>query len=320
MPQASGLYQSPLLSQIAVDFKNRSYIADQVLTPVGVPKMLGQYLLWDEGVTFKTPKTEMAQNAQANLLDVKATKVPFTLKTHALQSVIDELERDQAPEAQIAAMKTVKLQNALLLQREIDVAAQLCSSSVITQTDDLGGGDCWSGGDASTGTPITDIYAANDSLPYRANTLVLGRDSFTALRTNKQILDALRGVAAPGTASIAQLASLLEIDRILVGDAFVDTAGEGLAADKELIWQESGGGGMALLCYVTPTPPSPLMDQPTLGYIPTLGGGSPTTRVYQWTDQNYGTGGGVQRIKAETAYGVLISAASMGFLWTSVVS
>ncbi len=318
MPQASGLYQSPLLSQIAVDYKNRSYVADQVLTPVSVPKMLGQYLLWDQSVTFKRQKTEMAQNATANMLDVSASKQTFSLKTKAIQALIDELERDQAPEAQIEMMKTIKCQNAILLEREIEVAAQLCSASVITQTEDLGGSDCWSHAD---GTPISDVMAASDTLPIRPNTLVLGRDSWSALRTNAQILAALNwGGVSPGTATTAQVAGLLDIDRIIIGDAFVDTAAEGIAADKELIWQESGGGGMALLCYVTASPPSPLMDSPTLGYIPTLGGGAPTTRVYRWTDSNVGTGGGATHIKAETAYGVLVSAPSMGFLWTSVVS
>ncbi len=318
MPQSTALYQSPLLSQLAVDYKNRAYIAAEVLTQVSVPKMLGQYLLWDESVTFKNQKTEMAQNATANMLEVAASKQTFQLKTHAIQGLIDPLERDQAPEAQIERMIVEKIQNALLLQLEIDVAAQLCSGSVITQNDDLGGADCWS---ASTGTPISDVTAAADTLPIRPNTLVLGRDSWSALRTNAQILSALNwGGVSPGTATTAQVAGLLDLDRILVGDAFVDTAAEGLAADKELVWQESGGGGMALLCYVTPSAPSALMNSPTLGYIPTLGGGSPATRIYQWVDQNVGTGGGATHIKGETAYGVLVSAASMGFLWTSVVS
>src|SRR6185369_64696 len=160
MPQASGLYQSPLLSQIAVDFKNRSYIADSVLTPVGVPTMLGQYLEWDKGVTFKTPKTEMAQNGEANLIDVKATKRPFSLVTHALQAVIDELERSQAPAAQIEAMKTMKLQNGLLLQREIDVAEQLMDPSVITNNDDLTSTDIWSN---AASLPINAVMEAADS-------------------------------------------------------------------------------------------------------------------------------------------------------------
>jgi hypothetical protein len=314
MPQASGLYQSPLLSQIAVDFKNRDYIADKILTPVSVPKMLGQYLVWDQGVTFKIPKTEMAQNGQANMLEVKATKTPFSLTTHAQQAVIDELEIDQAPEAQIQAMKTSKLANVLLLQREIAVAAALTTgASFGSQTDALAGDECWDHADA---LPINQIMTAADLLPQRPNTLVLGRPAWSALRTNAQILDALRGVAAPGTATIEQVQRLFELDRILVGDAFKDTAGEGLAATKASIW-----GDNALLCYVDPSPPSPLMDQPTLGYLPTYGGGSvPTMRTFSWVDQNYGTGSGVRRIKVETAYSVLLSAPSMGFLFTNCVT
>lgn len=318
MPQANSLFQNPLLSQIAVDFKNRAYIADRILTPVQVPKMLGQYLVWDKGVTFKRQKTEMAQNGQANRIDVKATKTPFTLATHALLAVIDELERDQAPEAQIEAMKVAKLTNGLLLDREIEVAeAVLEPTQYGGNTDDLSGTDQWSD---PASTPITAIVAAQDMLPMKANTFVAGRDVISALRTNPQILEALQFTNSAGLASLEQLARLFEVDRILVGDAFVDTAGEGLTEDKELVWQEAAGGGVALLAYVDPTPPSPLMDQPTLGYLPTMGGGAPVMRTYRWTDQNYGTGGGVTNIKVETAYKPLISAPSMGFLWTSVLS
>ncbi len=317
MPQASSLYQSPLLSQIAVDFKNRAYIADQILTPVQVPKMLGQYLVWDPGVTFKLPKTAMAQYAQANMLELAATKDSFQLVTHALQAVIDELERDQAPEAQIEAMKVAKLQNALLLQREIDVAAQLCSTSVITQTSDLSGSNMWS---SSASNPITAIQTAAATLPTRPNVFLAGRDVINRLRTHPVILSAIQYTERGGLAPMNALADVFEVDKILVGDAFKDTAADGLSASKSLIWQESGGGGMALLAYVDPSPPSPIMDQPTLGYIPTLGGGAPTTRIYKHVDQNAGTGAGVTRIKAETAYGVLVSAPTMGYLWTSVLS
>ncbi len=317
MPQATALYQSPLLSQIAVDFKNRAYIADQILTPVAVPKMLGQYLVWGQDATFKLPKTEMAQYGAANLLELAATKYSFSLVTHALQAVIDDLEREQAPEAQIELMKVAKLQNSLLLQREIDVAAQLCSGSVITQTSDLSGSAMWS---SSGSNPITAIQTAAATMPTRPNVFIAGRDVINRLRTHPTILSAIQYTERGGLAPMNALANLFEVDKVLVGDAFKDTTAEGLAASKSLIWQESGGGGMALLAYVDPSPPSPLMDQPTLGYLPTLGGGSPTTRVTKWTDQNFGTGNGVTRIKAETAYGVLVSAPTMGYLWTSVLS
>lgn len=317
MPQASSLYQSPLLSQIAVDFKNRAYIADQILTPVQVPKMLGQYLVWDSGATFKLPKTQMAQYGVANLLELAATKASFSLVTHALQAVIDDLERDQAPEAQIEAMKVAKLQNAILLQREIDVAAQLCSTAVITQTTDLSGSAMWS---SSASNPVTAIQTAAASLPTRPNVFLAGRDVINRLRTHPIILSAIQYTERGGLAPMNALADLFEVDKVLVGDAFKDTAADGIAASKGLIWQESGSGGMALLAYVDPSPPSPLMDQPTLGYLPTLGGGPPTTRIYKHVDANAGTGAGVTRIKAETAYSILVSAPTMAYLWTSVLT
>jgi hypothetical protein len=259
----------------------------------------------------------MAQNAVANMLEVSATKTAFSLVTHALQVVIDELEREQAPESQIEAMKVAKLQNALLLKREIDVAAACTNASVITQTTDLSSTGQWSHADSA---PIQAIQTAHASLPRKANTFVAGADVIARLRVHPDILEALQFTASSGLATLEQLARLFEVDRVLEGRAKKDTAGEGLAASKGLIWQEAAGGGIALLCYVDPSPPSPLMDQPTFGYLPTMGGGAPTTRIYRSIDPNMGTGAGVTRIKGETAYKPLISAPTMGYLWTSVLT
>jgi hypothetical protein len=318
MAQASGFYQSPLLSQIAVDFKNRDYIADSLLTPVQVPKMLGQYLEWDKGVTFKRMHTEMAQDGTPNRIDLKATKTPFSLVTHALMASVDPLERDQAPEAQIEAMKTMKLANALLLDREIITANAVTSYSYGgDNSDDLSGSDQWSDSDSD---PVRAVVAAHQVLPRKGNTFLCGSDVFAALRVHPKILEALQFTSSAGIASEEQIKRLFEVDRLLVGGAYVDTAGEGLAEDRELIWNESAGGGFALLCYVDPTPPSPLMDQPTFGYLPTMGGGAPSMQTYRWVEPGRGTGGGVTNIKVETAYKPLLSAPSMAFAWTSVLS
>ncbi len=317
--QANNVAPNPLLSNIAVSFKNRAYVADQLLTPVAVPRMLCQYVEWDQGVTFKTPKAEMSQNATANVLDVKGEKKAITLRTRALQALVDELERSQAPEAQIEAMKTEALQNAILLDREINAAAKITTTGlyVTGNTDDLTGSDQWSDDDSD---PVGAVIAAHSALPMDGTVFLCGRDVADRLRVHPAILDALRLTSSAGRATDEQIARLFNVERMIVGSAKVDTAGEGLAANAELIWQESGGGGMALLAYVSTSPPSPLMDQPTFGYIPTLGGGTPTTRVYRSVDPTAGTGGGLTRIKAETAYETLISAPSMGFLWTSVLS
>src|SRR2546428_657132 len=127
MADNSTLYQSRILSQIAQRFENREYIADQILKPVDVPNMIGQYHVWDSGVTFRVQNTMYGQDASANQIDVKATKSSFTLDDHALKAYIDERELNQAPEVAIRAVKTRALMNSLMLKRE-----QLVSARVFT--------------------------------------------------------------------------------------------------------------------------------------------------------------------------------------------
>ncbi len=314
--QANSIPVNPLLSNVAVDFKNEEYVAERILTPVQVPQMLCRYTEWDKGVTFKMPKAEMAQNGVANIIDVKGTPQALTLQTRALAAYIDELERSQAPQLQIEMMKTQKIKNQLDLDKELRVKTALLAALDATK-DDLSGTDQWSDPDSD---PVAQVAEWHASMATRGNKILIPEDVFNVVRVHPKILEALQFTASSGIASLEQLARLFEVDEVIVARAKVDTAGEGLAEDKELVWQESAGGGIVILAYVARTPPSPLMDQPTLGYIPTLGGGSPTTRIYKSVVPTVGTGGGVTHIKGETAYGILVSAPSMAVLGTSVLS
>jgi hypothetical protein len=310
MPANSTLYQSPLLSSIAVDFKNREYIAPQILTPVVVPRLQGQYLVWDQGVTFKDPKTQMGQDASPNMIDLKATKSAFSLDIHAQAAYVDPLEQSQAPEAQVRAMKIAKLMNIIELRRELDVAAQLTSTSVLTSNTTLSGTGQWS--DYTNSDPINAIAVQADALPKRPNTFIAGRDVITKLRMHPKVLSAIQYTQTGGMAPLSALAALFEVDRILVGDAFKDTAADNLTAVKSRIW-----GKDAILAYIDPSPPSPLMDSPTLGYLPTLG---MNAQVYTGRNPERGTGSGSEFLKVETAYGILVSAPSMAYLWKAAVA
>jgi hypothetical protein len=313
MPANSGLYQSPLLSQIAVDFKNRDYIADQVLTPVIVPKLTGQYMVWDQGVTFKTPRTAYGQDGQVSSVDIKGSKASFSLNIEALSTWIDELEIQQADLNYIRALKAQKLANAMRLRLELDVAAQLRSTSVLTQNATLAGVTQWS--DYTNSDPANAILTQQDNLPRKANTLILGRQVLTALKRHPKILDVTK-YTQRGFAPTSVLCDLFEVDRILVGEAMQDTAADGQAASKAFIW-----GKDAILAYIDPSPPSPLMDQPTLGYIPRMGGSGTTPwRTFTALVPTVGTGAGREWMKVETSYGVLVSAPTMAFLWKNAVA
>ncbi len=312
----STLYQSRILSQLAQKYENRDYIADKILKPVDVPNIIGQYHVWDRAVTFRVQNTTYGPDASANQIDVKATKSSFTLVDHALKAYIDERELNQAPEVAIRAVKTRALTNALLLKKESLAAAQLFSSSVMTTGGTLSGTSQWSHA-SSTGTlgPKYAILTAARSLIKQPNTLVMSRAVYDTLQLHSEVVAAIQySQGAVDTREI--LARYFQVDQILVGQAFYDTANEGQTESLGAVW-----GKHCLLCYVAPGASSPLMDEVSVGYLPRWGGGDAGgIRVYTSTNPERGTGAGAQMIKAEMSYLNLITSPACGYLFTNAVA
>ncbi len=311
----STLYQSPILSQLAQRFYNRSYIADQILTPATVPNMVGQYHVWNSGVVFRQQNTAYGPDGSPNRIDMSATKTTFTLDDRALYAEIDERETNQAPQMAVRAAKARALTNALLLDREVTVANKLFSATYITNGATLSGTDQWSHEDSD---PLTKIFTAQNGQPVLMETLVVGKQVWDKLRVHPLILEAVKYTNPAGGVALNQqlVANYLGVERIIVGGAFVDSAVEGQTASLGFVW-----GKHALLCHVAPGPSSPLMDEVSLGYLPQWGGGGAGgIRVYQGRDPLRGTGGGMEFIKAEMSYTTLITSVACGYLFTNAVA
>ncbi len=309
----STLYQSPILSALAQRTKNREYIADQILTPVTVSNMIGQYHTWNNGVVFRRQNDAYGPDGSANRIDMLATKSTFTLDDHALYADLDERETNQAPEMAVRMAKTRALVNALLLNREYNVAAQLFSGTYVTNGATLSGTDQWSHEDSD---PLTKIYTAQNGQPVLMDTLVIGKQVWDKLRTHPLILEAVKYTSAGVALSTDAVAAYLGVKKILVGTAFVDGAVEGQTQSLGFVW-----GKHALLCHTASGPSSPLMDEVSLGYLPTWGGGgNGGVRVYQGRDAFRGTGNGMEVIKAEMTYKPLITSVACGYLFTNAVA
>lgn len=315
MPQASGLYQSPLLSRIAVDYKNRAYIAERVLPVIDVPKKLFQYLSFDQGVTFKRQRTTYGQDGTPGMLDIKGQKNAGSINDRALMAFIDPEELSMAPEAMIRARKTEKLANAMRLDLEMMVAGLVFNSGSYAagQSTTLSGTSQWS--DYTNSDPAAAILSAQDTLPIKANKLVVGRQVATVLKRHPKILDVTK-YTTRGFVPFEALAEYFEVEEFIVGEAFFDTAAEGQAQSRSYVW-----GKHAALLY-TAKNPDPVMDQPTFGCIPRLGGqGGPSPwRTYTGIDPMRGTGEGREFVKVETTDGTLIQANQMGSLFLNAVA
>lgn len=140
----------------------------------------------------------------------------------------------------------------------------------------------------SAATPIDDIGAERVRMKKvgwrRPNTLALGAVAAEKIMTNAQIIGRLNNGQTPGgpaEASLADLAKLFKVQRVLVADAVYNTAKQGATASKDFILDAES----AWLGYVAPK-----MTKFTLTALTTitwkkLAGNDQGVRVYRrWDD------------------------------------
>lgn len=309
----TSLYQAPLLSRLAVNTKNRKAIADRVLTKVPVPKLQFLYPEFDRAKMFKPRKTRMTSNAVVNMMDVAVSKKSGICNVESIAAALDPIEVEMAgSEIPLQAVKTQVLAAQLILRREIDVATAMRDTTVMINNRTLAGAQQWSD---PTSDPYGDVTAARDSLPIPANKLIVSRPVATKLRTHPKILDVTK-YTTQGIVPWDALAAYFELEEIIVGEMIYDTAPEGQAESRSFVW-----GKDAILAYVTDAPPDMTMEQPTVGYLPTLESSGMDYRVYVGKDTTRGTGEGSSIVKVETAYGVLLNGQSVaGYLFKNAVA
>lgn len=141
----------------------------------------------------------------------------------------------------------------------------------------------------STGKPIDNIGAERLRMKRygwrRANTLALGAEAAEALLTTDQIIGRLNNGQTPGgpaEASLADLAKLFKVQRVLVADAVYNSAKQGATASKNFVLDSKS----AWLGYIAPR-----MTKYTLTAFATitwrkLAGNDQGVRVYRrWSDE-----------------------------------
>jgi hypothetical protein len=305
------LYERPLLSQLAQQYKNREFIADQVLPVVDVDYEQFEYLVFDRGATFKHQNTKYGHDASANVLDLKATKVKANTDSHAMSTYIDEKEERQAPGIAIESLKTEALMDAIFLDREMEAAAFLTDTAKVTQNATLAGASQWS---AAGSHPKQELLTRFGSILGKNITMVVGKQVDDVLRLHADIIEAVKYTrGAVETESI--IASYFGVAKYLVGEAFVDTAAEGQAESLGYVW------GKHCTLLHTPEAPNAMMSKASAGYIARWkGGAGGPVRVFTAKVPTRGTGQGATFIKAETDWKMVFTSQIHMFLLKNVVA
>lgn len=227
----------PALTAIAIAYRNNRMIADQVLPRVPVGLQAFKYLKHDLREGFTVPSTLVGRKSAPNRVEFSATEETSSTEDHALDAPVPQADIDNAP-ANFNPLGNAVEQTANLIA--LDREAR-CSSTVFSNGSyaagnrtTLSGTSQWSDG---TSNPVPVITDALDSVVMRPNIGVLGRRTSTWLRRHPKVVKAYNGTLGDeGMVPMQFLADLLELEAIFVGEARLNIARPGQAANLVRAW------------------------------------------------------------------------------------
>lgn len=244
MPKAPFPIQ-PELTAIAIGYRNKKLIADEVLPRVPVGKEEFKYWKYDLAEGFTVPDTKVGRKSRPNEVEFSATEQTDSTDDYGLDDPIPNKDIDNAPENyDPLGRSTEQLTDIILLDREVRTSSLVFNSANygVNNKVVLSGTDQFT--DQANSDPIGVIMDSLDAMIMRGNAMTIGRTAFSALARHPDILKAVHANSGDkGIASREAIAALFELDEIFVGEARINTAKKGQAPTLQRAW----GGHISLM-------------------------------------------------------------------------
>lgn len=308
-----------LLTEFGVRYRQEqtSYIFDKVFPFIPVSKRSNRYNIWTKGDWFRDealPRTGTAESAGSGYTtstdtyncDVVAFHKDVDYQSRATADEVFDLDREAAE----------FVTDRLLLRQEIQWVTDFFASS-IWGTDNTPA-NLWS--DYTASDPGANVDTAKRTVLLNTgkepNTMVLGYDTFIALRRHPDI-KAQFGLPLGSNAMIgeAQMASFFGLERVLVAKSIVNSGREGESNSFAF-----NHGKHALVCYVAPNVgPNTATAGVTFAWTGLEGAGYGSEIGISRIDLRP-SGRKVDRIEGERAWDNKVTASDMGYFFASVVA
>lgn len=236
---------APQYTAIALAYQNKELIADQVLprTPVGERSF--KWDLHTKSDMFTIPNTRVGRKGVPDEVEFTAAEQTSSVEDYGLDDVVpvDDVESARSKPGLDPLGRAVEgVSELLMLAREKRVADLVFNTSTYPTGSKvtLAAADQWSNFSNAASDPVEDILAAREAMLMAPNTLVLGSQVLYQLRRHPKVIAAVYptggNAATGGVATVDMLRELFEVDRILVGRAFINTAKPGQTASYSRIW------------------------------------------------------------------------------------
>ncbi len=256
------LHIDRLLSQMAIGVADNALIANTIMPVVQVDKQSDMYTVFSRADAFRTEDDKRSPGTEANKITRSISSDTYFAQNYALKLPITIEDRENADPVfrqNLWGDGAEYVTNKLMLAWEVRAATLVFSLTNVNSS--AGVASEWDV--AASSDPIGDIQTGMDNVQdltgQRPNKCVMGIDAWRSLRRNDQILNRLFGSNnGGGFPTRDQVKNLLEIDTLLVGEAYRNTANEEYAEVLAKVWTDN-----VLLAYI---PDSPSRDKPSFAY------------------------------------------------------
>jgi len=264
MGQSTGrdLHIDRLLSQMAIGYAENITIAGTIAPTVTVDKQGDLYSVFSRADAYRREDDKRSPGREANKITRSISSDNYYALNYALKYPITIEDRENADPVfrqNLWNNAAMYVTDKLMLNWEVRVANLVNNTSNVGSS--AGVASEWDA--AASSDPIGDMNTALDNVQdltaQRPNRLVFGLDAWRSIRRNEQVLNRVFGSTnRQGFATRDQVAALLEVDRIHVGEAYQNTANEAQAESLAKVW----GDNVAAIY----TPDAPSRDRPSFMY------------------------------------------------------
>ena len=251
------------LSNVALNYRPAGFIADRLFPTVPVAKQSDTYVIFEQADLFRKENTVRARGGEANKIHTRVSSAGYYCKNYALKADVtleDRANADPLFVRQFEEGRVMRLQDGLFLDWELRLANLLSSPANVGSSAAVG--SAWT--DYSLSDPLGDIFRAVDNVEistgYRPNRVLFSGNAWRHFRRNGKVIDKATNPHVTGGGvypSARQIEDLLEM-QVLVGNAWQNSAQEGLGMNLSQIWNDH------VLVYYAPDQPS--MESPSFGY------------------------------------------------------
>ena len=322
LPNRSMVHVDRPLTNISVAYQQSQnvYIADRVFPRVPVRKQSDKYFKYTKGDWFRTEAAIRPPSSESAGSGYRLTTDSYYAEVYALHKDIDDQLRANTDQPiNLDREATNFVTNGLLLRRDKLWAANYFSTSVwgtdltgVSASPTAGQFLQW---DQAGSDPIQDIAdektAIQEATGVMPNVLVIGPYVYTVLRNNAAIIDRIK-YTQRGVLTRELLASLLDVDEVVVANATENTAREGAAESMSYVF-----GKQALLVHRAT---SPGLQTVSGGYIfpwsGLLGANAFGTAISRFSIRKIKS----DRVEGEMAFDMKVVAPDVGTFFDSAVA